>query len=46
MSLKVRSIATSVALTACLGLLVAPAVVVALTLVAWYATIFHYQPRG
>ena len=27
-------------------LLVAPAVVIALTLVAWYATIFHYQPRG
>ena len=27
-------------------LLVAPAVVVALTLVAWYATIFHYQPWG
>ncbi len=25
-------------------LLVAPVVVVALTLVAWYATIFHYQP--
>jgi len=25
-------------------LLVAPAVVVTLTLVAWYATIFHYQP--
>lgn len=27
-------------------LLVAPAMVVALTLVAWYATIFHYQPWG
>lgn len=27
-------------------LLVAPAVIVALTLVAWYATIFHYQPWG
>ncbi len=27
-------------------LLVAPTVVVALTLVAWYATLFHYQPWG
>jgi hypothetical protein len=25
-------------------LLVAPAVVITLTIVAWYATIFHYQP--
>ena len=27
-------------------LLLAPVVVVALTLTAWYATIFHYQPWG
>lgn len=27
-------------------LLVAPAIVAALTFVAWYATIFHYQPWG
>ena len=27
-------------------LLVAPAIVGALTLVAWYATIFHYQPAA
>ena len=26
--------------------LIAPAVVVGLTLLAWYATIFHYQPWG
>jgi hypothetical protein len=29
-----------------LKLLVAPGVVVALTLAAWYATLFHYQPWG
>jgi len=27
-------------------LLVAPVVIVAMTFVAWYATIFHYQPWG
>jgi hypothetical protein len=27
-------------------LLIAPVVVVAVTLVAWYATLFHYQPWG
>ena len=27
-------------------LLIPPALVLALTLVAWYATIFHYQPWG
>ena len=27
-------------------LFIAPVVVVAVTLVAWYATIFHYQPWG
>lgn len=29
-----------------LKLLVAPVIVVALTLTAWYATLFHYQPWG
>ena len=28
------------------NLLVAPVVILAVTLVAWYATIFHYQPWG